>query len=295
MATMHPDQVDVGVDVVRALLRGQHPRWADLPIRPLSSGGTVNAVFRLGDEFSVRLPLTASGVDALVLEARWLPRIAPVVPLPTPTVVAIGEAGAGYPFPWAVHRWIDGVPLVEGTLGDGREIARDLASFVLALRGAELGDGPPAHRSSPLADSDAQVRAALESLRDTDEGLDIDRLLAVWTRCVSASTGPAPRCWIHSDLMPSNLLGTDDHLSAVIDFGTVGLGDPAVDLIPAWNLLPPPARAEFRQGVRVDDDTWARGRGWALSMAAVQLPYYRTSNDVISNNARWVFEQVLRD
>lgn len=295
MATMHPDQVDVGVDVVRALLRAQHPRWADLPIRPLAAGGTVNAVFRLGDALSVRLPLTASGVDALVREARWLPRIAPVVPLPTPTVVATGEAGPGYPFPWAVHRWIEGWPLVEGALGDGREIARDLASFVLALRGAELGDGPPAHRSSPLAQGDTQVRAALESLRDTDEGLDVDGLLAVWTRCGSAPAGPAPQCWIHSDLMPSNLLGADDHLNAVIDFGTVGLGDPAVDLIPAWNLLPAPARAEFRAGVRVDDDTWARGRGWALSMAAVQLPYYRTTNAVISNNARYVFDQVLRD
>jgi aminoglycoside phosphotransferase (APT) family kinase protein len=290
---MHADEADTDTDLVRRLLRAQFPQWADLPVRRLSSGGTVNAIYRLGTELTVRLPLTAGGAGALGLEARWLPKLAPLLPVPIPTIMGTGLPADGYPWTWAVHRWVPGDVLVEGQVAEPEQLARDLAAFVTALHKVDLDGGPPAHRGRPLAPADVETRAAIEQLRHTDEPFDADAALAAWETALAAPAWSGPPCWIHSDLMPSNLLAADDRLAAVIDFGTVGVGDPGVDLIPAWNLLPAAARQIFRDGIDVDDDTWARSRGWALSMAVIQLPYYRNTNPVISANARYVIDQVL--
>ncbi|MEU8708331.1 aminoglycoside phosphotransferase family protein [Streptomyces sp. NPDC048565] len=290
---MHADEADTDEDLVLRLLRGQFPQWADLPVRRLESGGTVNAIYRVGTGLTVRLPLTSGGARTLEREAYWLPRLAPLVPVPIPEVVGLGKAAEGYPWGWAVHRWIDGEVLIEGRADEPARLARDLAGFVTAMRAADHSEGPPAHRGKPLAAADAETRGAIEQLRHTDEPFDADVMLAAWEEALAAPECPGEPRWIHSDLMPSNLLGAGGRLAAVIDFGTAGLGDPAVDLIPAWNLLPPAARQVFREAVDTDDATWARGRGWALSMAVIQLPYYRQTNPVISANARYVIRQVL--
>ncbi|MFF5707271.1 aminoglycoside phosphotransferase family protein [Streptomyces sp. NPDC012794] len=290
---MHADEARTDEDLVRRLLRGQFPQWAGLPVRRLESGGTVNAIYRAGDALTVRLPLTEGGAGTLEREAHWLPRLAPLVPVPVPEVVGLGRAAEGYPWGWAVHRWIEGEVLVEDRVEDPGRLARDLAAFVTALRGVDPGEGPRAHRGRPLAAADAETRAAIEELRRTDEPFDAGAALAAWEEALAAPAWSGEPRWIHSDLMPSNLLGAGGRLAAVIDFGTAGLGDPAVDLIPAWNLLPSSARRVFREAVDTDDASWARGRGWALSMALVQLPYYRVTNPVISANARHVLRQVL--
>ncbi|MFF9324321.1 aminoglycoside phosphotransferase family protein [Streptomyces sp. NPDC014776] len=290
---MHDGEAETDPGLVRRLLRAQFPQWAGLPVTRLASGGTVNAIYRLGTGLTVRLPLLEGGAESLDDEARWLPRLAPLLPVPVPEVVALGEPGEGYPYRWAVHRWLDGEVLLEGDASE--DLARDLASFVTALRRAGLDGGPPAYRGAPLRTADAETRAAIGELRRTDEPFDADALLAAWESALRAPDwAHAPR-WTHSDLMPSNLLGADGRLTGVLDFGTAGVGDPAVDLIPAWNLLTPAARRVFRAGVDADDAMWARGRGWALSMAVTQLPYYRTTNPVISANARYVLHQILRD
>jgi len=290
---MHAGQADIDAGLVRRLVRGRFPEWAELPVEPLVSGGTVNAVYRLGDDLTVRLPLTEGGVADQDWEERWLPRLAPGLPVAIPSVAGRGEPAEGYPWPWSVHRWLPGTCPVEGRVADADGLARDLAAFVTALRAIDTDGAPAAYRGVPLATVDAETRAAIDALRRTDEPVDADAATAVWKESLAAASWTGPPRWVHSDLMPSNLLVADGRLTGVLDFATAGVGDPACDLIVAWNLLPPAARDVFRAAVAVDDATWLRGRGWALSMALIQLPYYRRTNPVISANARHVIGAVL--
>ena len=283
---MHAGEHAIDTALVRRLLRAQYPCWADLPVTPLASGGTVNAVYRLGDDLTVRLPLTAGGAGDVAKEQRILSAL-PGLPVAVPSVEAVGEPAEGYPWPWAVHTWLDGEPAVEGRTAP----ARDLAEFVRALR-THPADGPPAYRGKPLSAVDAGARRAIDELSRTDEPFDACAALAVWTESLAAPQWTGPPCWVHSDLMPSNLLLRDGRLAAVLDWATAGLGDPACDLIPAWNLLTAATRPAFRDAVGADDATWARGRGWALAMAVIQLPYYRHTNPVISANARYVLAEL---
>jgi aminoglycoside phosphotransferase (APT) family kinase protein len=293
MVKLHADEADIDDGLVRRLLRGQFPQWADLPIERLASGGTVNAVYRLGDELTARLPLTAAGARDLDREPHWLPKLAPALPAAIPTVVATGDPAEGFPWAWAIHRWIDGETPVEGHLAHPEQLARDLAAFVTAMRNIDSDDGPPAYRGVPLDTEDQETRAAIQQLRRTGEPLDADAATAAWEEALAAAPWKASPCWVHSDLMPSNLLVTAARLTGVLDFATAGVGDPACDLIPAWNLLPTHARQTFRDAVDVDEATWSRGRGWALSMALIQLPYYRDTNPIISANARHVIHEIL--
>ncbi|MDL4819328.1 aminoglycoside phosphotransferase family protein [Actinomadura opuntiae] len=290
---MHADEADISDDLVRRLVRGQFPQWADLPIERLVSGGTVNAVYRLGDALTVRLPLTRNGAKDLEWERRWLPELAPALPVTIPTVVAHGEPADRYPWPWSVHRWIEGENPLEGQLADPENLAHDLGEFVRTLRKVDIEGAPRAYRGGPLTTVDAETRKAIEELRRTDEPFDADAAIAAWEESVTAPAWTAAPCWVHSDLMPGNLLVSGGRLTAVIDFATAGIGDPACDLIVAWNLLPAAARDTFREIADVDDATWLRGRGWALSMAVIQLPYYRHTNPIISANARHTIQAIL--
>ncbi|TCJ97662.1 aminoglycoside phosphotransferase (APT) family kinase protein [Nocardia alba] len=290
---MHADEPDTDAGLVRRLLRAQFPHWADLPVDRLVSGGTVNAVYRLGDTLTVRLPLTRAGARDLDRERRWLPKLASVLPVTIPTVVAMGEPAEGYPWSWTVHEWIDGEPPVEGRLTRPEHLAHDVAEFVTAMREVGLDAGPTAYRGAPLATVDRHTRAAIVDLSHTDESFDANAATIAWNEALAAPAWTAAPRWVHADLMPSNLLLTAGRLTGVLDFATVGVGDPACDLIPAWNLLSTSAREVFRDAVDVDDATWLRGRGWALSMAVIQLPYYRTTNPIISANARHTIGEIL--
>ncbi|MGW5353142.1 aminoglycoside phosphotransferase family protein [Streptomyces sp. NPDC004031] len=291
---MHPDQFPVDDDLVAQLVARRFPRWAGLPVRRLASGGTVNAMFRLGDDLLVRLPLVPGGAADVERERRWLPRLAGLLPVPVPEVVGEGEPGEGYPWAWSVLRWLPGAPPEAGALADPEGLAADLAGFVTAMRAVTLPDAPRAHRGGPLAALDAETRQAIEALRAVpQEEVDCDAALAEWEEALRAPAWDGPPVWLHADLMPGNLLVRGGRLSAVIDFGCAGAGDPACDLFPAWNLLPPHARDTFRAALGADDATWARGRARTLSQALIALPYYRETNPAMARNARHVLRAVL--
>ncbi|MEU1269672.1 aminoglycoside phosphotransferase family protein [Streptomyces sp. NPDC005799] len=291
---MHPGLHPVDDDLVRRLITDRFPRWAELPIQRFPSGGTVNAMFRLGEDMVVRLPLVEGGAKDVAREQEWLPRLAPLLPTGVPEVLGAGEPGHGYPWPWSVYRWLPGRNPEAGALAEPGALAGNLAAFVKAMRGVTLPGAPRAHRGGPLAELDAETRAAVERLRRIpEEGVDCDAVLAVWEDALRAPGWDGSPVWLHADLMPGNLLVDAGRLTAVIDFGCMGMGDPACDLFPAWNLLPAGAREIFREALGVDAATWRRGRARTLSQAVIALPYYRETNPAMAGNARHVIRAVL--
>ncbi|MFG2484752.1 aminoglycoside phosphotransferase family protein [Streptomyces virginiae] len=293
-AQMHRDAHPVDEDLVRRLIAGQFPRWADLPVERLPSPGTVNVMYRLGDDMVIRLPMLAGGAEDVAMEREWLPRLAPRLPTPVPEILGAGEPADGYPWSWSVLRWLAGANPEAGALREPVALARDLAAFVAAMRSITLLGAPKAYRGGSLALLDAPTRAAIEQLRRIpEEGVDCDAVAAVWEDALRAPEPDGPPVWLHADLTPGNLLVAGGRLSSVIDFGCMGVGDPACDLFPAWNLLPADARAVFRAELGVDDATWRRGRGRTLSQALNALPYYRTTNPAMAANARHVIREVL--
>ncbi|WP_433271138.1 aminoglycoside phosphotransferase family protein [Micromonospora vinacea] len=293
---MHADQVDVSVDVVSALVADQFPRWRGLPVRPLPSAGTVNALFRLGPDIVLRFPLLPSTDPEQRAELRREQEYAVLlgahVPVAVPEPLGLGEPGDGYPGPWTAYQFIPGETAQPDRIGDLDVFARDLADVVTALRGIDAGGRVWSGngRGGPLAAEDTDVRAALAvsgALTDTAA------LAEVWDRCRAARRDDPADVWIHADLMPGNLLVRDGRLAAVIDLGAVGVGDPAVDLMPAWNLFDAGSRETYRRALGVDDATWERGRGWALQQAINALPYYVETNLVMAAIARRTLRAVL--
>ncbi|MHB0857712.1 MAG: aminoglycoside phosphotransferase family protein [Anaerolineae bacterium] len=296
-ARMHADEVDTDVSLVRKLLVAQFPRWAHLPIVPVRSAGTDNAIYRLGDDMAVRLPRIHWAAELVHKEQRWLPRLASHLPLAIPVPLAKGKPGEGYPWYWSVTPWLAGENATMERLADPGQAATDLAQFIVALQRIDATGGPPAgpanfNRGVPLAVRDADTRACILLVQDL---FDPSALTEAWEATLVAPPWQRPPVWIHGDLQSGNLLAVEGRLSAVIDFGCLGVGDPAAELIVAWNLFSADTRDILRAALAVDDATWARGRGWALSVALIALPYYRDTNPVLAEVSRRTIEQVLAD
>lgn len=288
---MHADELDLPVELVRRLLAEQLPQWADLPVHRVSSSGTDNAMFRLGDDLVVRMPRihwARGGVDH---EAQWLPLVEGLLPVTTPRLVAVGSPGPAYPWTWSVLSWVPGENPRLGHLHDAAGLARELAALVRAVRAIDLDGGVA--RPGTLAARDAQVRTDIAALADD---IDTAAVTAIWEHALATAEWAGDATWVHGDIAPGNLLLDDDHrLTGLIDFAGIGVGDPTVDLGVAWNLLPPPARAQFRAALEVDDVSWTRARARALAQALVQLPYYRDTNPVLAANARHVIREVTAE
>lgn len=287
---MHADEIEIGPQLVRALLAEQCPRWADLPVRPVPSAGTDHALYRLGDALAVRLPRIHWAVGQVEKEMHWLPRLAPRLPLAISEPIAVGEPGHGYPWRWGVYRWLEGENATAG-IADSRQAAVDLSHFVQAIQAIDPR-GAPAGRGVPLAERDEAVRAAIAALGND---YDPDTITAAWENALHTPPWSGPPVWHHGDLQGGNLLVRDGRLAAVIDFGCMGVGDPACDVMAAWLFLSGENRAIFREALTTDADIWARGKGWALSMGLIALPYYRTTNPTLAAIARRAIEEVLAD
>ncbi len=289
--TVRAEELEVTVETAARLVAEQMPALARLPIRAVPSVGTVNAVFRLGEDLCLRLPRVPAWAASLDRELRWLPELAPRLPLAVPEPVAHGAPGAGYPLRWAVLRWIDGAPYDDDVVGDETEAARALAAFVEALRAVDASGAPVAGRR-PLAELDVETRAAIRAAPDV---LDVDAATAAWEHAVAGPAWTGDPVWIHGDLLRPNLLVRDGRLTAVIDFGGAGGGDPATDVIPAWSVFDAAGRRAYREALAVDDATWDRARGIALHQAVLLVPYYRDSNPAFAALGVRTVRRVLAD
>ncbi|HET6847975.1 MAG TPA: aminoglycoside phosphotransferase family protein [Gaiellales bacterium] len=292
-----PDgEVPASEDVVRNLLRQQTPQWAHLPLRRVEEVGTDNVLYRLGDSLVVRLPRGGRSVASLLKECEWLPRLRPHLPVAIPQVLAVGRPDARYPHAWAVYEWLHGERATESRVHDQMRLVRDLAEFVSALWGLDSAGAPAPgdhnfHRGVPLADRDDETRSSIAALGGR---LDTAAVTDVWEQALAAPAWSGPPVWIHGDLDRQNLLVRDGRLSGVIDFGGLGAGDPACDVMAAWKLFDADARAGFRATLDVDEATWQRSRGWVVSQAVMALAYYtdETHPVLVRESRRWISSAV---
>jgi aminoglycoside phosphotransferase (APT) family kinase protein len=291
-AKLNAGEIETDSGLLRRLLRHQFPHWADLPIEVVPSHGTDHDIYRLGDQLCARLPRTGWAAGQAELEAVWLPRLAPRLPLALPVQVGLGQPADGYPFPWSVCQWLPG-DNASGTISDLRQAAVDLAGFVTALRRIDLSGAPPrlpGRRGGPLVENEERVRRSIEGLGDRIDGTAITRS---WEESLAAR--PWDRdVWVHGDLLPGNLLVNHGRLAAVIDWGGLNAGDPACDLQPAWNIFAGQSRELFLSELGADGDARLRGRGWTLFQAITGLYFWGTNPGMI-RQASHALAQVLAD
>jgi len=281
---MHAGETETDADLVARLIAEQFPTLGALEVRPVGEPGTVNAVFRLGDGLCVRLPRRDDWVADLERELRWLPELAPHLTLQVPQPVGTGVASPLFPRPWAVYRWIEGAPYADEHESAESLAASDLARFVTSLRGITPPGDAPAGGRRPLPELDDATRAVLDPVA-----------LPAWEDAVSAPAFTGEPLWLHGDLLRPNLVMHRGRLAAVLDFGGVGVGDPAADVVPAWAVFGAVGRRVFREALGVDDDTWRRARGFALHQAAMIIPYYAESNPSFVAHARRTVNEVVAD
>lgn len=288
-------QADIDTPLVRELVDEQFPQWAGLPLEPVDSSGLVNAIYSLGADLCVRLPRRPSSTDEVQREQAKLAALAPFLPVAIPSVEAMGSPTEAYPGEWFVHRWLADAHPVPDALVDPRGLAADLAAFVDAFRRIDLPDRPPAYPGerrtrAPMVSMDSSTREAISEL---DGLIDTRAALASWEESLAAPYD-GREVWVHSDLTPGNLLvSAEGRLTAVLDFETCGVGDPACDLFPAWYLLPANVHNEFRAKLDVDDATWLRGRGRVLSQALIVLRYFKDTNPALAYYAWHAVGKVL--
>ena len=289
---MHAGEITISDRLVRRLLMEQFPDLAGLPIHSVYSTGTVNAIYRIGDSHCLRLPRMKEWSTEIAKEWKLLPYLAPNLPLRIPEPVALGAPREYYPFQWAVYRWLEGVPYADDIVHDEQEAAADLARFIVQLQQVKvLSDAPKAGRR-PLQELDVQTRKALEASANV---IDWGAAVAAWDSALRAPAWNGTAAWIHADLLKPNLLVKNGKLSAVIDFGSSGIGDPAFDVVPAWSVFRTKGRQVFRYTFGIDGGMWSRARGYALHQAAQIIPYYQETNPEFAAMAKRVVEEVIAD
>ncbi|MFE7189318.1 aminoglycoside phosphotransferase family protein [Kitasatospora sp. NPDC057541] len=282
--------------LVRRLVDTQFPQWAGLPLELLDPAGSDHVIHRLGEELSVRLPRHSGAVGQAEKESEWLPRLAPHLPLAVPVPVGVGKPDFGYPWPWAVSRWLDGEVATVEALAHSSEAAVELAGFLIALQQFEPEEIPVRGARAdltvrPLVARDRATRAAIAKV---DGAFDTAAMTELWDAALSAPSWDRPPVWFHGDFHTGNLLTVDGRLSAVIDFGGLGIGDPACDLTIAFTLMSAGPRAAFRAALGVDDATWIRGRGWALATALNAYTSYAAVNPrVAAQTTRQITEALI--
>ena len=286
---MHADEVDTDPSLVQRLIAGRFPEWAGLPVEAVLPRGTDNANYRLGTDKLVRLPRREVNVEGLERELEWLPRLAPAVPLTTPSALGGGDPAAGFPFPWAVFTWVEGENVAVEKIADPEQTAVALAEFILAIRSLDAGGAPPGLRRGTLLELDEWVRSGARQLVGRH---DAAGLLATWEEALEIPPWDGPPTWCHCDLDLRNVLFIEGRPSGVLDWGWAGVGDPASDAAVAWKILPAEARAAFWEALEADAAEITRARGWTLMQCAGALSYYTPDNNpaLYFEAERWLSE-----
>lgn len=288
---MHENEISIDTDLVQRLLVGQFPHLAERPLDLVRSTGTVNALYRLGHDLYVRLPRMGEWADSLDREWVWLRKLAPKISLEIPQPVALGKPSEYFPYSWAIYHWIEGTPYQSKENLDETQTARDLANFIKELRGVDKQNAPRGGRA-PLIKLDAETCSAIKSIGMQE---NVDALIDIWNFSLKAKLWKNAPVWIHGDLIKPNLLVREGQIKAIIDFGSVGIGDPAADIVPAWSVFNSVGRKAFRQELDVDDDTWYRARGYALHQAVMIIPYYSGTNPAFVSMAKDTIDQILSE
>jgi aminoglycoside phosphotransferase (APT) family kinase protein len=288
--------VEINLSLVRQLVAAQFPHWVDLPILPVELDGWDNRTFRLGKDLSVRLPSAEWYREQVAKEHRWLPKLAPHLPLPIPVPLVMGAPANGYPWHWSIYRWLEGENAAIERIADMRQFATTLAQFLVALQHIDSAGGPPPgqhnfFRGGLLEVYDIETRNSIRALQGV---IDPGAATEVWQAALDAKWHGAP-VWVHGDVAAGNLLVKDGQLCAVIDFGCSCVGDPACDLTIAWTFLSGESRGAFRATLPLDEATWARARGWALWKGLITLVEHFDTNPVKAGEARRLIDEVLAD
>jgi aminoglycoside phosphotransferase (APT) family kinase protein len=283
-------------NLVRRLVACQFPQWKDFTIGPVARSGWDNRTFHLGEHMLVRMPSSKWYAAQVEKEQKWLPKLAPHLPLPIPVPLAMGEPGEGYTWKWSIYKWLEGETAATAQIANLRDFASDLAQFLSALQSIDATDGPMAgqhnfYRGGALTTYDAETRKAIAVL---NAKIDVDAAIRIWEAAL-ATRWSGPPVWVHGDISSGNLLLLDGRLSAVIDFGQLAVGDPACDLAIAWTLFEGESREVFRKMLPLDNDTWVRGRAWTLWKALIIAAGITDSNTAEAPQALRIIEVVLAD
>lgn len=289
---MHAEETDITLEIVQELIKTQFPMYADLLIEPVLSAGTENRIYRLGSTMAIRLPFTANASFNIDKEYRWLPQLAPYLPLAIPIPLFKGLPDKNYPWSWYIYNWIEGKHATTKNTNNLHQSAIDLGNFIVALQKINTTNAPISKRGCALNTIDDEFCTSLGLLNNV---IDVSKAKKIWKRCLNIPSWSQAPAWIHGDLHPGNLLFNNGKLNAVIDFGIMGIGDPACDMMVAWTLFCADTRNTFRSTVNVDDATWIRGRGWALAFGVIALPYYQNTNPTLATIAHSTINEVLSE
>jgi aminoglycoside phosphotransferase (APT) family kinase protein len=294
---LHIDELHIDEAIARSLIEAQFPQWAGMTVRRIAVAGTVNAIFRIGDDLAARFPLRAGEPDAvragIIREARAMREFAGCCPFPTPAPVAVGDPGDGYPLHWSVQTWLDGDVASPDGLESSATFARDISTLIRALRAADTNgrtfDGTG--RGGNLQDSDEWMQVCF---RQSEGLLPVARLRHFWSR-LRTLPAAGPDVMTHGDLIPGNVLVDGEHVVGILDGGGFGPADPALDLVAAWHMLAVNGRARLRDELGCGDLEWGRGAAWAFQQAMGLVWYYRDTHPAMSALGRSTLTRILHD
>lgn len=284
--------------LAKELVLEQFPQWSDLSVKMVEPGGVDNRTFRLGQDMLIRMPSASGYALQAAKEQKWLPALASHLSVAIPKPIAMGQPSKNYPWEWSIYQWIEGES-VNNFFADSLDlqaIALQLAQFLNELHKIDTANAPKAgahnyYRGCHPLVYDNEVRAAIVKLKNI---VDTNASLSVWEKAINSKWKKDP-VWIHGDLSSGNILLKNQKLTAVIDFGCMGVGDPACDLVIAWTLLKNDSRNIFKSTLHLDKDSWNRAKGWALWKALITASSLKDRGCAEFIKQQEIIDEVLKD